>query len=206
MAVIVYLDSQDYSKLSNETLGSTALSGVKRRLLYFSTDGRVNFISSSVLVTEISPFEKLSVQHARRRAELLSQLCHRTTFRSIDFLLRSEFLSYGKNSPCRESLMSSNGDWFPDIGDIIDGIDLDIDFKAIAKENANPGSNRHERRKAIKGLIRKGKVREAILPQFLAIAATSAMDDLKTKYPMKDENLLLDLLHTLSTQLHGLKM
>ena len=93
--------------------------------------------------------------------------------------------------------MSSNGDWFPDIGDIIDGIDLDIDFKAIAKENANPGSNRHERRKAIKGLIRKGKVREAILPQFLAIAATSAMDDLKTKNPMKDENLRMLLKHRL---------
>lgn len=197
METLVYLDSQDYSNLSGPNSDSGQLAETKQKLVNLSKSNKVQFIFSSILVTEISPLNKLSTDRAKLRAEFLSQLCGRTTFKSLDSMLRAEFLSYGSERTGRDSLISRNGEWFPDVGNIIDGIDLGIDFKSISKKYAVEGANRQARRRANAGLLRNGKIRKSVLPHFLAMATGTFTEDLRKKYPMKEENLMVLLKHRL---------
>jgi hypothetical protein len=197
MPPLVHLDSQDYSKLSDPLALTAGLQEVKRRLSGYAERGEAIFISSSVLISEISPLDHNAVDHAKRRAELLGVFCGRKTFRSLDNLVKKELASYGGISINRDDLIPEDGEWFPDIGEIIYESDAKFDLWTKMKQELSEATNRHKRRAIKKMLMRKGLMREAPLTNLLHETNSIDMGGLRARYPMKEADLRTLILHKL---------
>lgn len=173
MSILVYLDSQDYSNLTKD-------SELLEELIAFKKSGKISFISSSAIVSECAPITSSSTHLAVARGEIIELLCGRNTFVSIDRIIENEILSLQKSAPTRNQIISSNGDWFPSVGPLIDAVDMRKQFHdAISGRPLN----RTQRRRAKSMTLRGSSLRQRNSNELMA-----GMDNLISTYPMKPQN------------------
>ncbi|MCF7223872.1 hypothetical protein [Marilutibacter chinensis] len=177
MSLLVYLDSQDYSKLTKDN-------DLLQELASCRESGEATFISSSVIVSECAPLTASVTHLAVERSEVIELLCGRNTFISIDRILETEISSFGQSPPTRDLIISSKGDWFPSVGPLLDEVDMRKSFQEALSDRP---LNREQRRKAKSMTLRGGSLRSRASNELL-----SGMDDLAKEaiaaYPMKPEN------------------
>jgi hypothetical protein len=177
MSLLVYLDSQDYSKLTKDN-------DLLQELASCKESGEATFISSSAIVSECAPLTASVTHLAVERSEVIELLCGRNTFLSIDRILEAEISSFGRSPLTRGQIISSEGDWFPSVGPLLDKVDMRKSFHEALSDRP---LNREQRRKAKSMTLRGGSLRPRASNELL-----SGMDDLAKEtiaaYPMKPEN------------------
>jgi hypothetical protein len=140
--VSVYLDSSDYSALTNPSQQSANTIEVCEKLRCWAKSGEVEFIFSGAHLSEMAPLEARYAPAAVARADLLVELCGRNAFISCDRLLASELMSIYQPLDCKELVVSRNAEWFPDIGDFISA--LKVRNQTINEVGRQHGLNRQQ--------------------------------------------------------------
>ncbi|HBK43046.1 MULTISPECIES: hypothetical protein [unclassified Polynucleobacter] len=187
----VFLDSADYSILSDEKCCTPQLDELRERLIRWADSGAVEFWYSGTLLSEMAPLENQGIDASVRRSELLVRLCKTQALISFDRILQMELQNLSLRVPETASLVvySYSGDWFPEMTGVIspaswlEGIrELDV----AAKQH---GLNRETRRKLKKQFFKNGQptnaMNEILAKQEIALA------EILQQYPMREQDALV---------------
>ncbi len=183
----VYLDSQDYSVLSGEKLTAEQAS-LKSQLLSYARDGRVKFMFSVLVVSEVAPTQEGAIGYAIRRGDFLSQLCDRNALVDTWALLETELKALAALSPSVLSPYALDGDW-------ISGVELPEPFDvprraadALAEEFETMPMTRQQRRSLLRKLTKNGAARPELLTTLERLGRDSVANTICAKYPMKPQS------------------
>lgn len=144
--VRVFLDSSDYSTLSDPARRTPELEGVLGRLLQFRDSDCARFYFSASVISEMAPIREAHYAFAKDRFQLLEDLCDGNALLWHEDLLRSEFeCAFRGNGPLSRD--SCVGIWWP-TSMVPQNLDL---FEGMSRE--------HRRRtvKDIRTLLRRGQ-------------------------------------------------
>ena len=186
----VFLDSSDYSNLSNPSL--VDLYGDTLKILQrHATSGEVSFYFSGSILSEVSPLPGSNAVGAMERARVMAQLCGSNALISYDKVLRHELACLtGIPSPVI-SVHSSDGEWFPDtVPALVD--DLKEGLADVIERNTRdvelPSEMNREQRRAAKRRMQslQGKTELKALARQVARSATP--DVISKRLPLKPES------------------
>ncbi|MBC3806746.1 hypothetical protein H8K52_05220 [Undibacterium seohonense] len=164
-----YLDSQDYSVLTDPHKSNHGLDQIRGKLLEFASNGEVQFVFSTVSVSETVATSAEASKLAQGKAELLSSLCGSNALISPDRLLDMELHALQNRALVPKHVIDPDGNWFPDIPDIPEMIgeknSLDPIHEVIHGELNQAGLSRKERRAKARILLKNGKPRKELIQQ-----------------------------------------
>jgi hypothetical protein len=175
----VYLDSSDFSTLSNPKTLTPEFSKVLDQLKKFRDEGKVNFRFSNVHVTEVAPVVATENLAAEMRAELMLELCGSKVMIDYTRLLESEV----KAEPI--DAFSNSGQWYPSIDGLLPE-NIGLLHKKMADEALNEqGLNREQRRLRKKTILNK----RGLKPKFVELinsSNTERANSLAKTFPLTD--------------------
>ena len=186
--VRVYLDSSDFSVLSNPNCRSEELTSVLTQLRQWVNESRIVCCFSGTHLCEMAPLNVAYSDAAESRASLLVDLCGRNALISQDRLFACELknaLGQTENLPVAHS---SVGNWYPDGAELvfpIEKLELAADIQDYIHSS---GMSRTERRVAERKALKRAKPRPTMHAAILANARTGALDEILEKYPMRPED------------------
>lgn len=184
MALQVYLDSSDFSKLSDPSGVPDNLLEIKARLLSFAKSGDVIFRFSSAHIVEMAPVEQIAESAAEARARFLADLCGNNCLLSFDQLMAAELGVCAENKAVAVDVYSNEGNWFPRS---VDGLFSVLGEDRISPENFLPrfdGLPREARRRAEREYFKNGKLRAEAKARILK-ESKGAADTLLSQLPMR---------------------
>lgn len=186
--VRVYLDSSDYSVLSDPMRSTPEMEDLLTHLRQWSVAGKIQCLFSATHLSEMAPVDGAFPEAAERRATLLSDLCGRNALVSQDVLFADELRSAFGQPQGTFSPYSSCGDWFP-------GGSLDvfpIERMNVAGEIQSTIDrlplNREGRRKAHRLTLRKGQPRTRTHDMLKQNARTGSLEEILSEYPMRPQD------------------
>lgn len=183
--ITVYLDSQDYSALTDPRRQSPEVATIRTELINLSKSGHVKFVFSNIAICEAAPLTPESVHLAEMKADLLVELCGLNALVSFDRLVSMELKALLGHAKDPIQIITSDGTWFPDIGpsDEKDSVWQYIQQTAEA-DLRQQGLSRQQRRSAVRKLVKHGRPRTALLSHFEQQNSQQLAADLLEKYPM----------------------
>jgi hypothetical protein len=187
MPLQVYLDSSDYSKLTDPSGVSEQLLSIRAQLLSWAKTGDVVFRFSAAHVVEMSPIEVKAEKAAEARATFLSELCGTNALISFDQLMFAEIEKYATGKHDDIEAFSDKGNWFPPFDD---GIFSVLGEDRLSPSNLMPrleGLTRDARRKAERQLFKNGKLRDEAKRRILS-GADDAIQGILTQFPMRKKD------------------
>lgn len=188
MSVQVYLDSSDYSNLTDPRELSRGLDAIRDRLVAWAASGEVEFRYSGAHISEMSPLAPQYVGAAKARGDLLVELCGRKTMVSIDEIMRREITAVTQHSGPPADVYSDTGDWFPPLNDFLSPVSLvDTVKKELEAITREQGANRAQRR-AIKRRALKGNNLSAEAKRHLLTNPMERLKEVLLTYPMREED------------------
>lgn len=181
----VYLDSSDYSRLSSPSAQTESTIEIRNQLLEWSKSGQVRFLFSGILLLEMAPVEAIHTPLASLRADLLVDLCGRNALISFDRLLMLECASINTQQPSRESVCSSDADWFPDLGNIISPVNWAEAIHDVDSAGKKHNLNRQHRRALKRKIFKKNKPSKEAVRAVLGDDLSKQLDEFLDLYPMR---------------------
>lgn len=181
----VYLDSSDYSRLSNPSTQTESTIEIRNQLLKWSNSGQVRFLFSGILLLEMAPIEAVHTPLASLRADLLVDLCGRNALISFDKLLMLELASINTQRPSGETVRSSDADWFPDLGNIISPVDWAEAIQDVDSAGKKHHLNRQNRRALKRKVFKKDKPSKEAIRAILGEGLSNQLDEFLGMYPMR---------------------
>lgn len=115
MRPIVYLDSSDYSVLSDPARETSEVRDIRQQLLAWARAGSVDFRYSQVHISEMAPLREDKIEEAVLRVGLLCKLCGTSCLVGYWELLQLEKLRLGRKDPRFGTVFSNKGEWFSGI-------------------------------------------------------------------------------------------
>lgn len=109
----VFLDSSDYSVLSDPKRQTREVVQTLDVLRDLKLQGKAAFYYSSTIVSEMAPTNPEVVASSIRRTAFMHELCGGNTLPSFDRLLKREISAALGESPCPAGLYNQHGHWFP---------------------------------------------------------------------------------------------
>lgn len=187
--IVVYLDSSDYSVLSNPKR-SPEMEGIRKNLLELASLPRVIFAFSGIHISEMAPLEPKFTDLAAARTDIMVQLCGKNTLLSLDRLVKSEIDCLSAKSERPVDALVCDGTWFPDIGEIVTPAQVIDAAKFIDDKGTELGLNRKHRRLLKSKASRHGRFRHKILDNIDGFDFAQILDS----YPMRprDAKILAD--------------
>lgn len=180
----VYLDSSDYSRLSDPKR-PPAMEQLRIRLLEQAAQGKANFAFSGIHISEMAPIAAGFTSAAAARTDLLVQFCKRNTMISFDRLIELEFAKLSNRDEEIITAMTADGTWFPDIGQVVTPVQSIVNFAKIFDEKAlEMGLNRHARRMLKQKTTKQGQLRSG----FLSSVGDLDLSSILESYPMRKED------------------
>jgi hypothetical protein len=148
-ALEVYLDSSDFSTLSNPKTLTPEFCKILDQLKNFRNKGLVNFRFSSVHVSEVAPVLAKENLAAELRAELMWELCGNHAmvdyFRLMESEAKAEIIC----------AFSDIGQWYPSINGLLpENVDL-LQRNIVNEVLTEKGLNRAQRRFSKKAILNK---------------------------------------------------
>ena len=183
-----YLDSQDYSALTDPKLTTPELREIKTTLLHLARSKQVRFAFSAAVVCESTSLTKEATYLAELKAELLSDLCGSNALKFFDRVIFAEVSALASRSHPPYDMFDIEGKWFPEIP-----IDEEPQhpqkkvFELIDEEMRANGFSRQERRAKIRAFTKSGKsqvIVEAVINQ---LDPKTVEASLIAKYPMRPD-------------------
>jgi len=186
--VRVFLDSSDYSTLSDERRRTPELNEIRERLIQWADSGDVEFWYSGTVLIEMAPLSAGAVDASVARTELLVRLCNTQALISVDRILQYEFQNLSAEAPTVSLLpfYSYSGDWFPELTDVISPVSWLEGIREFDIAAKQQGLNRQSRRKLHKQLFKKGQPTTG----FLGVLTQQkfAFDEISQQYPMREQD------------------
>ncbi|KWS45739.1 hypothetical protein [Pseudomonas syringae] len=180
---VVYLDSSDYSTLSDPKRDSRTeqLCG---RLLGLAKRPSIMFVFSGAHISEMAPLEARHAESAVRRTELLTQLCGRNTLISLDRLILMELAQLAGHPSASHAIIDTNGQWFPELSQLITPVQK-LDVQGVFdRQIADMNLNRKMRRHVQGSILKKGAFRAGLPFQF----GIAELEKLLAEYPMRPKD------------------
>jgi hypothetical protein len=145
--VLVYLDSSDYSRLSDPRYaGDAELSAVREFLIEATRNGTIEVRYSIVHVVEACHHTPESRAQATLRAELISALSGKRVMGFFSDVLRDEICRRSGDQPSRRLGVDDEGRWHPDYPDLGKEVQ-DAIMQGVCDALVSVPKNRNERRR-----------------------------------------------------------
>lgn len=184
--ILVYLDSSDFSVLSDPKKQSPEIASTRERLIELSDSGSIEVWFSSAHIVEMSPLDVAFASAASARADLLVRLCRRNALVSPESLVSMEASRLVARGLTDVDAYSRSGDWFPKIGDIWGNIDWTEQVSQIDDDIRQAGGNRAARRKVHQKLLKGKSLRKAARGSLRTGVTPSLLSEIMRKYPMRE--------------------
>lgn len=186
----VYLDSSDYSALSDSRRQTEALDRTRNALLAMACSG-VRFAFSGTHLSEMAPLQPEYTPSASERAGLLVALCGRNALVSFDRLLGMEVARLVDDNAPSVQAISDDGTWFPELKDLVGPVQaVDPIREAIAEAIAEVGYSTQLRRKVMRTFFRDdGRPRPRLRKMLAHLGATGDVTEVLKRYPMRPEHM-----------------
>ncbi|MGE6825639.1 hypothetical protein [Pseudomonas soli] len=190
---IIYLDSNDYSSMS-EGEGSISEKNkeLRDRLLKIKSYGLHTFVFSGIHISEMAPISESYSSLASQRTNLLESLCSRNCMISFDKLIKIELTSLTTNLPPEVLPLDKNGNWFPDLTEVITPAQAIINHKDLDHEFKSHNLSRKQRRYLKSQMLKGEKFRSDIESKMGELD----LKQILSQYPMRpqDAKILKDFL------------
>lgn len=186
--ITVYLDSSDYSRLSAPKKTDAVASVIRTRLTEWSRAGTVRFVYSGVHISEMAPLAETYTDPAAARVDLLVDLCERNAFISFDKLINAELGTIAAPDRPRPELISTEGDWFPNIEDILPPVNWASGIEEVTRLGKQRGLDRKARRKLERKLFKHQALKPATRAFLVKANANADHAELLASYPMRPED------------------
>lgn len=180
-----YLDSQDYSGLTDPKQDTLERRKIKDALLHLARSKQVRFAFSGTAVCEAVALTADAAHLAELKADFLSELCGSNAMVSVDRLVHEEIKALaGRCTPPKE-MFDPQGRWFPEIS-----IDEKLEqpwnlMRELAEEEMKAmGLSRQERRAKARKLVKNGKPRQMLTSQLAMQDPKVLSTEFLKKYPM----------------------
>ena len=187
-ALRVYLDSSDFSVLSDPGRAESEAPGVLVRLRELVASNQTTCHFSGTHLSEMAPVDALYVDAAERRGALVAELCGRNALISQDRLFAEELRNAHELTETRPQVYSSNGDWFPQGIANVSPVGASRLAKGIAEVIGDLGLNRKARRLAERKALKRGKPRADLHAAVVTNARSGSIDEILEKYPMRPQD------------------
>ena len=182
----LYLDSSDYSVLSDPKRAELDAPGVLSSLRKYIDGGKVECFFSGAHLSEMAPVDKAYTDAAERRASLMVELCGKNVFVSHNRLMSHEVRrALGMKAPQFDPVRR-DGEWFPEgAAEMlpISEVDRTTSMQEVIQE-----LGRAARRKATKALMKRGKQKRSTQQSLINNARSGSLDEILSIYPMKPES------------------
>lgn len=186
--VRVYLDSSDFSVLSNPNGCTEELAGLLVQLKRWISENRIVCCFSGTHLCEMAPLDTASSAAAESRARLLVDLCGHNALISQDRLLAGELNHALKLSAMCPEVHSPDGNWYPEgVEFVLPNSQLEIAAE-IQNVIQTSGMSRAERRAAERKSLKGGKPRPGMYAAILTNARSGPLDEILEKCPMRPED------------------
>lgn len=185
----VYLDSSDYSILSDPKKNNKNLNRIKNELISLTQRKVIEIRFSIVHVLEMAHLEKENCPLALSRFKILNELCGAKTLLSIPDMENMELVRLVHNSCYHPStrikqVAIDNGEWFPAFSfesDFFEKMIITELFKAF-RDLKIP---RNERQRLKKQLTKKGHISEKFL-EYIPNGRDFFLKAIAQEYPLTD--------------------
>ncbi|MBD3661004.1 MAG: hypothetical protein HUJ11_02225, partial [Arenibacter algicola] len=184
---MIYLDSSDYSELSNSKLLSNRpdLREGKRLLEGWIDEELVEVWFSVVIVSEIAPVDVGSKVDSIERSKILKRLSKGNALSDFRTLVDGELHALATGNKLDHSIVrNQDGDWLPSLRfdryELVSGIE-----KTLYRTLSEQGIPRGERRGKIGKLIKNGKLSKAG-KEMVAQMSTTDFATMNSQYPISD--------------------
>jgi hypothetical protein len=184
----VYLDSSDFSLLSDPRRTSTQNVDLLDQLKAWRSKGIVTFHFSGIHLSEVAPLEATYADAAQRRADLIVELCERNALISQDRLFGNELAIATGSKSVAMPAHSAKGEWYPEgVAEIspVSSLEMATNIKEAILEGA---PNREARRKAARKALRAGRPRKQLLLSIISGAREGSLEEILQKYPMREQD------------------
>jgi hypothetical protein len=187
-ALQVYLDSSDFSRLSDtKGLEDPTRRGLREYLMARVASGDIEVRISSIHVAEAAPHDTDAVAWAKQRGDLIESLSQGRVVRYFDLIDRGD-LAVALAVPgyaFPEHALADNGDWWPDISDLADDVQNTV---TRAMREAVASFPRHDRRRIERAMFDgQGHLSESGKKLFRASPAISSR--LTNEFPVSEKLL-----------------
>lgn len=142
----IYLDSSDYSVLSDKKRETPELLHIKSELIKWSESKLVEFRYSQISINEAAPTKKEDIENAKNRISLIYKLCGKSTLCDPITLIEKELNNSSAERLELSQILKDNGYWFPEL----DNIAMPNSKINIQEEITKIGLNRKQRRQISK--------------------------------------------------------
>lgn len=183
-----YLDSQDYSTLTNPRNETAKSRELKSTLIDLARSGEVRFCFSAAAVCEVVAPDPQYADLALRKAELITELCGSNALISFDRLAALEVKALEKRARfSHKEVFDPKGRWFPRIQPKSLSYQSDIAEMALAEIQAS-GRSREDRRKAERAMVKNGRPTPLLMKQLATQDPSVCISMLMQKYPLQPED------------------
>lgn len=186
--LLVYLDTSDFSNMSDPRLGDEWKAERDALTLYVER-GAIRCVFSQAHLVEIAPLERSLTELSVQKVDLLVALCSAFALPSLDRLLAGELTALREARPREIDVISPDGGWFPSLDGLIE-VPTTSHFSGddITQAIAEYGGTRAQRREAKRRLLKNGQPS----PKFAQLLKTDrpvmGIQDVQRTYPMRDED------------------
>lgn len=177
--ITIYLDSSDYSRLSQSDR-STEMEQVRVRLIQLAELPSVLFVFSGIHISEMAPLESRYTGAASARTDLLVTLCERNALISFDRLVAMEIDCLRRQDPAPVVAITREGTWFPDMGRILTPSQHIDAAREVDQQTRERGLNRKTRRLLKSKTTKHGRLR----PEAFKNSNGVDLSDLLERYPI----------------------
>ena len=186
--ITCYLDSQDYSALTDPKLDAPERRQIKSNLLHLASSRQVRFAFSAAVISESVSLTADAAHLAELKAELLSELCGSNALVSFDRLVAAEVNALAHRSAPPKNMFDAHGRWFPEISIDEKPPQLSEIVRELAEEDMKVmGLSRQVRRAKLRALIKNGKPSSALSAHLAQQDSNAFVTEILKKYPMHPE-------------------
>ena len=186
--ITCYLDSQDYSVLTDPKLSNLPRSKIKDALLHLARTRQVRFAFSAAVISESTALTADVTHLAERKAELLSELCSSNALVSFDRLVHAEANALAHRSGPPLDMFDPYGRWFPELSTNEKPQEQWEGMRRRAEDDMKSmGLSRQERRAKARIFVKTGKPRPALIALLEQQDPNALAAELLKKYPMRPE-------------------
>lgn len=183
----VYLDSSDFSTLSNPKC-SAAEAEIVGQLQEWADSGVVQFLFSAIHLTEMAPLEPEFTPAAAARADLIVRLCGRNALVSFDRLAEIELRGLIEPQSPLPSVFSTEAEWYPKWGNLISPVQWATAVSQVDLTGKEHGLNRQQRRNLKQKMFSRGQPTKATRELLFASEQGSDYQELLENYPMRPQD------------------
>ncbi|RUL78776.1 hypothetical protein [Dyella choica] len=173
----VYLDSQDFSRLSAMHAEAAEYLPVKKALLDLRHRGVAEFVFSDIHIFECLPVEQTHGQEGQARIDVLVELCGRNNLPAFGNVIEYELKKLAAAKGYYRHPVRLSKDWFPEVEIDLSAFDRDTTMKVDAAKYQ--GTSRAQRRVALKNARKKRR------SMTMEEANHAGLQDILARFPVR---------------------